>query len=506
MLYLDLTARNDWSSTLPAADPYFYPSAALSVLVSEMLDLPEPFSLVKLRGGYASVGNDASPYNLLGTLYNAGAWGNIPRLSLRSGLLNPTLKPEIATSYEGGIDLHLFNDRVRFSGTYYKVQNENQILSIGLPPSTGYTSKNFNAGLLQSEGVELTLGSDIIRNNNWNWTVDLNLTRNRTKIIELADNMPYYTLWEDARGGSWTYVGEEIGDIYDAEVVTVKDPESPYFGYPILDQTGKWQSIDAVSSRNKIGNFNPKFILGMQTSLSYKNFHLNMTFDWRNGGDFVSQTYRFGEEHGRSSVFLDKLINPGELEGEALKNYLVDNQESMVLINGNNFPLVGGPTPEYGSYPFTYGPFTLPHGGVFIPGVYATEFDENGNPTAYAENLGENIGQPGGTLTLPYAGSTAWSFARAFLYDASFVKLREVSLGYDVPQNFAKSLKMQNLSFSVYSRNIILWTAAKINIDPEMAFQPSGGTQAGTQFKQGIERWNVMPWVMPIGFKVNATF
>ena len=86
--------------------------------------------------------------------------------------------------------------------------------------------------------------------------------------------MPYYTLWEDARGGSWTYVGEEIGDIYDAEVVTVKDPESPYFGYPILDQTGKWQSIDAVSSRNKIGNFNPKFILGMQTSLSYKNFHL----------------------------------------------------------------------------------------------------------------------------------------------------------------------------------------------------------------------------------------
>ena len=506
MLYLDLTARNDWSSTLPDANPYFYPSAALSVLVSEMLELPEPFSLLKLRGGYASVGNDANPYQLLGTLYNAGAWGNIPRLSLRSGLLNPTLKPEIATSYEGGIDLHFFNDRLRFSGTYYKVQNENQILGIDLPPSSGYSSKRINAGLLQSEGVELTLGSDIIRNNNWNWSMNLNLTRNRTKIIELADDMPYYTLWEDARGGSWTYVGEEIGDIYDAEVVTVKDPESPYYGFPILDQTGKWQSIDAVSTRNKIGNFNPDFILGMQTSLSYKNFHLNLTFDWRSGGDFVSQTYRFGEEHGRSSVFLDKLIHPGELEGEALKNYLIDNKESMVLINGNNFPLVGGPTPEYGSYPFTFGPFTLPHGGVFIPGVYATEFDDNGNPTAYAENLGENIGEPGGTLTLPYAGSTAWSFARAFLYDASFVKLREVSFGFDVPQTFANSLKMQNLSFSVYSRNIILWTAAKINIYPEMAFQPSSGTQAGTQFKQGIERWNVMPWVMPIGFKINATF
>jgi hypothetical protein len=359
---------------------------------------------------------------------------------------------------------------------------------------------------LESEGVEFTLGTDIIQNQNWNWSANLNLTRNRTKIIELADELPYYTLWEDARGGAWTYVGEEIGDIYDAKVVTVEDAESPYFGFPILDQTGKWQSIDAQSTRNKIGNFNPKFILGMQTSLSYKNFHLNLTFDWRNGGDFVSQTYRFGEEHGRSSVFLDKLINPEGMEGEELRNYLVDNKETMVLLNGNNFPLVGGPTPEYGSYPFTFGPFTLPHGGVFIPGVYATEFDENGNPTAYAENLGENIGQPGGTLTLPYAGSTAWSFARAFLYDASFVKLREVSLGYDLPQRLSSALKMQNLSFSVYSRNIILWTAAKINIDPEMAFQPSSGVQAGSQFKQGIERWNVMPWVMPIGFKINATF
>lgn len=506
MIYLDLTARNDWSSTLPDAAPYFYPSASLSLLFNEMLDLSEPFSLVKLRGGYASVGNDADPYRLIAALSNAGAWGNVPRLSLPGTLLNPSLKPEIATSYEGGVDLHLFNNRVRFSGTYYMVENRNQIFSTGLPPSTGYSAKNINAGLLESKGIELTLGADFIQGRNWNWTTSINLTRNRTRIIELADELPYYTLWTDARGGAWTYVGEEIGDIYDAKVVTVEDPESPYFGFPILDQTGKWQDVDAVNSRNKIGNFNPDFILGMQTSLSYKNFHLNLTFDWRNGGDFVSQTYRFGEEHGRSQVFLDKLIHPEDRSGAALKAYLIENKESMILINGNNFPLVGGPTPDYGGYPFTFGPFTLPYGGVFIPGVYATAFDENGNPTEFAENLGENVGEDGGTLTLPYAGSTAWSFARAFLYDASFVKLREVSFGYDAPQKFAQALKMQQLNFSVYSRNIILWTAAKINVDPEMAFQPSSGVQAGSQFKQGIERWNVMPWVMPIGFKVNATF
>ncbi|MFC4872157.1 SusC/RagA family TonB-linked outer membrane protein [Negadavirga shengliensis] len=506
MLFVDLTARTDWASTLPGAEPYFYPSASVSLLVDQMIDLPTQFSLVKLRGGYASVGNDAEPYQLIAALANAGAWGNVPRLTLPGTLLNPTLKPEIATSYEGGLDLHLFNNRVRFSGTYYMMQNRNQIFSTGIPPSTGYTAKNINAGLLESRGIELTLGANVVESRNWRWNMNFNLTRNRTRILELADDLPYYTLWTDARGGAWTYVGEEIGDIYDAEVVTVKDPESPYYGFPILDQNGKWQDIDAVNSRNKIGNFNPRFIMGMQTSLSYKNFHLNMTFDWRNGGQFVSQSYRFGEENGRSQLFLDKLINPGEMEGRELRDYLIANKDNMILINGNNFPLVGGPTPEYGGYPFTYGPYTLPYGGVFIPGVYATAFDAEGNPTEFAENLGENIGQPGGTLTLPYAGSTAWSFARAFLYDASFVKLREISLGYDLPRRFASSLKMQNLNFSVYSRNIILWTAAKINVDPEMAFQPQAGVEAGTQFKQGIERWNVMPWVMPIGFKVNATF
>jgi outer membrane receptor protein involved in Fe transport len=241
MIYLDLTARSDWSSTLPNASAYFYPSASLSLLVNEMVDLPSSVSLFKFRGGYASVGNDANPYQLIAALGNAGAWGNLPRLSLPGVLLNPNLKPEIATSYEGGLDLSLFSDRLRFSGTYYMVQNENQIFSTGLPPSTGYTSKQINAGLLESKGIELTLGSTVVQNRNWRWDVNVNLTRNRTRIVELADDLPYYTLWTDARGGAWTYVGDEIGDIYDAQVVTVEDPNSEYFGFPILNQTGKWQ-------------------------------------------------------------------------------------------------------------------------------------------------------------------------------------------------------------------------------------------------------------------------
>lgn len=503
MIFLDVTARNDWSSTLPAANrSYFYPSASLSVVLNEMIPMTNYVSLFKLRGGIAQVGNDANPYMLLGTLGNAGAWDGVPRLTTPGTLLISDLKPEIVTSYEAGLDLNLFNNRLRFAGTYYMVENRNQILSAKLPPSSGYTSKNINAGLLVSKGLEFSLGGTPLQRNNWRWDINTNLTRNRTTIKELSDDLPYYTLWTDAKGGAWTYVGEEIGDIYDAQIITVTDRESPYFGYPILDQTGKWQSIDAINTRNKIGNFNPKFIMGMQTTLSYKGFSLGMSFDWRNGGDFVSQTYRYGEENGRSQLFLDKLINPNGLEGQALRDYLVANQEELIKINGNYFPLVGGPTPEDGGYPFKYGPYTLPHGGVFIPGVIATGYDANGNPTGFKENLGGP-----GTTILPFAGSTAWSFTRAFLYDASYLKLREISFGYDLPQGLVKKLGMQNASVAVYSRNIILWTAAKINIDPETAFQLESGVQGGgTQFKQGIERYNVNPWVIPIGFKVGLTF
>lgn len=503
MVFLDVTARNDWSSTLPAANrSYFYPSASLSLLVNEMLPLTNQISMLKLRTGFAQVGNDANPYQLLGTLGNAGTWDGVPRLSTPGTLLISDLKPEIVTSYESGIDVNLFKNRLRFSGTYYTVENRNQILSTKLPPSSGYSSKNINAGLLVSKGFELVLGGTPIDRNNWRWDINTNWTRNRTTIKQLSDDLPYYTLWTDAKGGAWTYVGDEIGDIYDAKVVTVENKESPYYGYPILDKTGKWQSIDAINTKNKIGNFNPKFIMGLQTSISYKGFSLSMSFDWRNGGDFVSQTYRFGEENGQSQLFLDKLFNPNGLTGKALRDYLVANQDQMVLINGNNFPLVGGPTPDYGGYPFKYGPYTLPYGGVFIPGVVATGYDANGKPTGFKENLGET-----GTLILPFAGSTAWSFTRAFLYDASFLKMREITLGYDLPQSWLKKIGVQSANFSVYSRNIILWTAAKINIDPETAFQQESSVQGGgSQFKQGIERYNVNPWVIPVGFKLGLTF
>ncbi len=501
MVYLDLTARNDWSSTLPVDNrSYFYPSASLSVLLNEMFQIPNNrVDLIKVRAGVAQAGNDTNPYALFNTLGLAEPWAGVTRLSKPGSILLPDLKPEITTSMDLGLDVTVYKNRLRFSGTYYTVENRNQIIPTTLPASTGFSSKNINAGLLVSKGIELTLGGTPIDKNGWRLDLTTNFYKNATTIKELSEGLNFYTLWTDAKGGAWTYVGDTIGDIYDSEIVTVKDQSSKYFGYPILDSDGSWQSIGASNSRTKIGNFNPDFILGMQASLSYKNWSLNMTFDWRNGGDFVSQTYRYGESDLKSQRFLDNLINPGTMTGDVLRNYLVANQETMIKINGNTFPIVGGPTKEYGGYPFEYGGKVYPN-GVFNPGVLA-QYDSKGNITGYEENLGGP-----NTRIIPYGDNYPWSFTRAATFDASFLKLREVSIGYEVPSNVVKKLGLQAANFSVYSRNIILWTAAKIGIDPETAFQPQAGVQAGTQFKQGIERYNVTPWVIPVGFRLGLTF
>ncbi len=497
MIYLDVTARNDWSSTLPKENrSYFYPSTSLSVLLDQALELPSTVDLLKIRGGWAQVGNDTNPYSLFPTLQSTGAWGDLTRLSVSGNLLTPDLKPEIATSWEVGADLKMFGNRLWMEATYYEVENENQVLGLGLPPSSGFDSKTINAGLIKSTGWEFMLGGTPIQQNGWIWNVSANISRNRTKILELSDGIEFFRLWNDAKGGAWTYVGDEIGDIYDRELVTVTDESSPYFGYPLLNEEGSWQDIRAENTRNKIGNFNPDFLLGFQTSVSYKNFTLSATVDWRKGGQFVSQTYRYSESDLKTQRFLDNLINPGDLQGDALRDWLVANADTHIK-DGIN--IVGGPTKEYGGFPTN---FIVPlNDGVFNPGVIAT-YDNEGNITGYIENLGGP-----GTRILPYADNYPWDFTKAAMFDADFVKLREISLSYQLPSEFVKNIGLQNASVGVYSRNIILWTKAKVGIDPEMAFQPGPGVNgSGSQFKQGIERYNITPWVIPVGFKLGVTF
>jgi TonB-linked SusC/RagA family outer membrane protein len=500
MVYLDLTARNDWSSTLPPESrSYFYPSASLSVLVNEMVNISDDLSILKLRAAVSKVGNDTQPYQLYNILDNYAAWDGTPRLGKSNSLLTSNLKPEMLTTSEFGLELGLFNNRVRFEGTYYKMDSRNQIFFTALAPSSGFESRKINSGLLVSKGIELSAGATVVESGNWRWDVNVNYSRNRTKLMELSGGDKFYTFWTDGKGGSWTYVGEEIGDLYDAKLVTVEDKNSPYYGYPLLDDEGSWQSVSAGDTKNKIGNYNPDFLMGMQSTLSYKAFTLNLSFDWRQGGQFISQTYRYGESDLKTQRWLDQLINPGTMTGDALRDYLVANADKYIT---NGFHIVGGPGPEYGGQPLgDLGDGVTIDDGVFNPGVIA-QYDADGNITGYTENLGGPD-----TKYIPFADNYPWSFMKPAMFDASFIKLREISLGYQLPKTFVSSLGLQSASFSLYARNLMLWTKAKIGVDPELAFQPEGNQQGNNSpFKQGIERYNVNPWTVSTGFKLSLTF
>lgn len=490
MVYLDLTARNDWSSTLPVENrSYFYPSASLSLLLNEMIDMGGNVDLLKLRGGWAQVGNDAGPYQLYSTYGNVGQWGDATQLTTSGTILTPNLLPESATSMEVGVDLSMAGNRIRFEGTYYQVENENQILrNIPIATSSGYSSMNINAGLIESKGWELLVGVTPVRSNNIVWDIDVNLSRNRTTLVELSDGIDFIKFWSDAKGGAWAYVGDEIGDLYDAEIVRVEDESSPYFGYPIVGGDDiEWQEIRSTDTRNKIGNYNPDFLLGMQSALSYKGFSLNMSFDWRKGGLFVSQTYRYMAEDANNQHWLDNMINPEGREGKELRDWLVANEDEFII---DGFNVVGGPTIEYGGFPENYTGIMV-NDGTFVPGVVQLP------DGTYVEHLGEN----NTLIYLPYVASYPWGFMTPSTFDADFIKLREISLSYHIPRAITSKFGIQDVFVSVYSRNIMLWTKAKIGIDPERAFQAEA-----SGFKQGIERYNVEPWVIPVGFKLNLTF
>lgn len=505
-LYLDVTARNDWSSTLPVDNrSYFYPSASLSLLVSELVGIPK-VDLFKLRGGWARVGNDTSPYQLDAYYNNVGQWENAILYSAEGGLNSTNLEPEEATSLEFGLDLTLFQNRLRFEGTYYTVENRNQIVpNIPIPGSSGYNSVSINAGVLESKGLELSLGFTPVSTENWNWDLNLNYTTNESKILELSEGVDYIQFWDENKSVSRGYIansatGEDglVGNIYSPKIKRVTDVNSSYFNYPLIGQ-GEDAEWLAQEERVKVGNYNPDFVMGLQTSLSYKNLSLNMTFDWRSGGQYMSQTSRYSTEDGYSKQILNNLVNPGIPEaGPELKQWVLDNADR--LIYGENFLSIGGP-PSDGGFPEDLGGSVV-YDGIFNAGVVGTH-DENGNFILDYENLGE-----ASTNFIPFSVANPWDFGTPHMFDSDFIKLREIAITYNLPSKHIERVGLDNLSFSLYSRNIMLWTKdSDYGIDPERAFQAETDSgNRGTQFKQGIERYNVEPWLVPIGIKIAVTF
>ena len=521
MAYLDLTGRNDWSSTLPANDnSYFYPSASLSLLLNKIFNMGHDINLLKLRGGWASVGKDTDPYNLYGTV-GIGSFGGITTESLPGALLNPTLKPEQAISEEIGVDLGMYNNRLRFSGTIYRSDNKNQVLPSATPSSSGYTSRQINAGLVRSQGIELSLGGTIIQSRDWTWDMNVNYTKNNSYIMSLADGVDYFQFWSDGPTGSWTYAkgkaipnlfdqnGKQvisdgkIGQLWDNAMATVTDKTSPYYGYPLLDDGGGLQKVNNGDFTHKIvaGNFNPDLMLGIQTTVTWKFLTLYANIDMRFGGTFYSATYRYMG----SDAALAKQENVGIPIPTASKNdipsYLKSNPDAFIKVTGlQQYHLVGGPTTETGGFPYTTNGNITINDGAFYPGVIS---DGNGG---YVENLGD----PAITHYDNYEDAVTngpWSFGRMDMFDASYIKLREVTLSTQAPQKWVTALHVQGISFGLYMRNLIIWTKAKSGIDPENAYQFQTNLAGnGSQFKQGEERYNINPWTLQPGLKLSVRF
>lgn len=301
--YLDVTGRNDWSSTLPETNrSYFYPSVSLSAILSEVLKLPSWVDFWKVRGSWAQVGNDTNPYQLATYYY---LWTSGDKNDAGGDKLNPNivkeymsnvkaladLKPEKTNSAEVGTEAHFFGNRLSFDFTYYNTQTTNQILTIGLPGSSGYTSKHINAGKIKSHGVELMIGGTPIKTKDWQWDVNVNWGLNRTSCDYLDSEVSRYTLGSIRIGSAVVNAGGGYGDIVG------KAYKRDAQGRKIIDSNG----IPESESDKVIGNMLPKWTGSVGTQLRWRDLTFSALVDVRHGGKFISNTDNYACQQGTSA-------------------------------------------------------------------------------------------------------------------------------------------------------------------------------------------------------------
>ncbi len=490
--YLDLTGRNDWSSTLPEANrSYFYPSASLSLLLSEIFTMPEWVTFAKFRAGSAQVGNDTNPYNLVPYFSIGTDWGTAKQMYMGGTLKNNLLKPERSTSNEAGVDLKFLKNRLGLEATYYIVQNKNQILNISLPIESGASSKSINSGNIENRGWEINLTTTPVIAGAFRWDMNFSFTQNKTYLKELAEgltNIDFFSI-EGGNGVIRTKVGDLMGDIWEKPILRVTDKSSAYYNYPIVSSSGKYQFDDDPANMVKIGNTNQDFILGIQPVFSYKSLSLYANIEWNQGGEFYSNSWMFMENNG---------VNESSFSGapyDQSKSIVDQIKANPDAFFGN---WVGGRLPELGGFAWPNPvPATRYDDASFNPGVY--EKTVNGVKT-YIENLGD----PALTKWLdPFNANQASNrkVVDRAVFSSTYVKVREIALTYRLPKKWLSKVNIQKSSVSFVATNIYEWTKAGIHIDPERAYRQNGGG-----WVQGSEYYNMMPWTGSLGFKLNFEF
>ena len=421
-LFLDVTARNDWSSALAYTDGYsfFYPSVGASLLLNRFVDMGRNIDLFKFRGSYSIVGNDVPVYktNPRYTYGDQGAINPPESVPFR------TLKPEKTHSFEVGFDGEFFQHRLHVNATYYKTNTKNQYFEVTLPWESGYKSQFVNAGNVQNQGFELTAGWFQDFGNEFTWSTDLNLSYNDNKIIELFDGIQDGVTVSNLGGAKVIlYEGGQYGDLYvrtlkrdESGKLVTETPEGADYQIPV---NGGEQNSDL----KYMGNMNSKWNMGWNNTFRYKDLTLSMLIDFRIGGKVVSMTEATLDGYGVS-----------ERTGRA-------RDRGYVMREGIKFSNVK----------------------AYYDVVGATSFNSVYNVEDY-------------------------------VYDATNVRMREISLGYTFRNLFGQS---KNLTLAFIARNLFFFYK-DAPMDPDVSMGTGNGLQ-------GFDVFN-LPTTRSFGLNVKLNF
>jgi len=450
-LYVDLTGRQDVSSTLPAANnTFFYPSATMSLVFSELIDV-DAISFGKVRLNYAEVGADA-PAQALADAYNMGtAFGSTSLASAPSTSNNAGLLPESTVSTEAGLEMMFLNNRVGFDVSVYDQTSFNQIMPAKVSSTSGTIYKYVNAGEINNKGIELSLSATPIQAGDFEWNTNLNWTKNTNMVVSLFEGAENLQL-ASVQGGITIEArpGQAYGVIYGT--THVRDAEGRPVVYDMPAQYGGVRYL--VGDKDVIGNINPDWYAGWNNSFRFKNWTASVLLDMQMGGNFFSlDTY-----YGYATGVYDFTAGDNDL-GNPVRDLAIDGGGYKI----NNVAYWDGSTVDGDGNP-----------SGFVVGDYYADMHYYGNALGYARNAREY-----------------------HVWDASFIKLREVALNYSVPSSYLGSTGIKGLDVALTGRNLaILWKNNPYS-DPE------AGLSAGNV--QGYQS-GAYPAVREVGVNVKLKF
>ena len=444
-LFLELTGRQERSSTLKDQS-FFYPSANLSFLFSNAFRMPAWWNHGKLRLSYGIVGNAPETY-AANIIYEQGSdngftWNYVP-----SSWGNANIRPEKKYEYEIGFESKFLNNRLGFDVSYYNNRVKDQILSTPQPSTSGVKYVLMNVGEVANEGWDISVSATPVLTKNFRWDLTANYGIYRNKVVKLADGVPYLEISNIGGGGAKIQAveGRPMGDIY------VQVPQMNENGEYLVSDKGLYMNQTELQ---RVGNINPDGVGGLFSSFSYKNIFLDFSIDFRIGGDVINEMYQYSTASGLTPESLQFR----DTEHGGLSYYYPGNNNASGVPVQVDPSLGAGPNGE-----------TVYHDGVILPGVVASTGEKNTRiiPAGYYYNQTYNWGTQPEQLTYRHS-----------VFDNSYVKLRELTIGYQFPEKLISKLGMTRLSVSVFGRNLFYFYKALKNYDAESSVGTSWASQA----------------------------